>query len=128
MIAPGLMPRTVQLCTHCQQNPAGFWVSRGSGQTVRRPWCLACLPELDRGSCDVIPFDSAPRTGPGRRPPHRGTACPPHSAPGQPGRRLVRRLRTLLTGCILSLPGVPSTDLLPPGALAADPARDREQS
>jgi len=63
MIALGLMPRTVQLCTHCQQNPAGFWVSRNSGQTVRRPWCLACLQELDRGSCDVIPFDSAPRPG-----------------------------------------------------------------
>jgi hypothetical protein len=115
MIAPGLMPRTIQLCTRCQQNPAGFWVSSSSGQTVRRPWCLACLPELDRGSCHVIPLDSVPRTGPHRRAPHGGTARPSHRAPGQPGRRFVRGLRTLLTGCILILPGAPSADLLPPG-------------
>jgi hypothetical protein len=55
--APGLLPRTVQLCIHCQQTPAGFWVSRRGGQTVRRPWCVSCCQELDQDRCDVIPFD-----------------------------------------------------------------------
>jgi hypothetical protein len=58
MTAPGLLPHTVQLCTHCRQNPAGFWVSRTGGQTVRRPWCLSCCQGLDRDRCDVTPFDS----------------------------------------------------------------------
>jgi hypothetical protein len=58
MTAPGLLPRTVQLCTCCRQNPAGFWVSRTGGQTVRRPWCLSCCQGLDRDRCDVTPFDS----------------------------------------------------------------------
>lgn len=48
--------RTVQLCIHCQ-NPAGFWVSRTSDQTVRRPWCLSCCQWLDPGRYQVIPFD-----------------------------------------------------------------------
>ena len=52
-----LLPRTVQLCVHCRQSPAGFWVSRRGDQTVRRPWCLACCQELHRDLCDVIPFD-----------------------------------------------------------------------
>ncbi len=56
--ARSLLPRTIQLCTHCRQNPAGFWVSGTSGQTVRRPWCLSCCQQLDRDHCDVIPFDS----------------------------------------------------------------------
>jgi hypothetical protein len=55
--APGLLPRTVQLCIHCRQNPAGFWVSCRGGQTVRRPWCVSCCQELDQDRCDVIPFD-----------------------------------------------------------------------
>ncbi len=55
--APGLLPRTVQLCIHCRQSPAGFWVSRRGGQTVRRPWCVSCCQGLDRDRCDVIPFD-----------------------------------------------------------------------
>ena len=54
----GLLPRTIQLCIHCQRNPAGFWVSRDSGQTVRRPWCLSCCQNLDPGCCHVQPFDS----------------------------------------------------------------------
>jgi hypothetical protein len=58
MTAPGLLPHTVQLCIHCRQNPAGFWVSRTGGQTVRRPWCLSCCRGLDRDRCDVTPFDS----------------------------------------------------------------------
>jgi hypothetical protein len=53
-----LLPRTVQLCIHCRQNPAGFWVSATGAQTVRRPWCLACCQELPRSRHDVIPFDS----------------------------------------------------------------------
>ena len=57
--APGLrLPHTVQLCIHCRQSPAGFWVSRRDGRTVRRPWCLSCCRELDRAHCDVVPFDS----------------------------------------------------------------------
>jgi hypothetical protein len=55
--APSLLPRTFQLCIHCRQNPAGFWVSRRGGQTVRRPWCVSCCQELDWDRCDVIPFD-----------------------------------------------------------------------
>jgi hypothetical protein len=55
-IVPGLLPRTIQLCVHCQQRPAGFWVRRTGGMVVRRPWCLSCSQELDRDHCDVIPF------------------------------------------------------------------------
>ena len=51
-----LVPRTVQLCIHCRESPAGFWVSRKDGKTVRRPWCLSCCDGLDRGRCDVTPF------------------------------------------------------------------------
>ena len=54
---PRLLPRTIQLCIHCQQRPAGFWVSRTSDQTVRRPWCLSCCQELDRYRCDMVPFE-----------------------------------------------------------------------
>jgi hypothetical protein len=53
-----LLPRTVQLCIHCRQNPAGFWVSGRGDRTARRPWCLACCEGLDLGCCAVIPFDS----------------------------------------------------------------------
>lgn len=55
--APAWMPHTVQLCIHCRENPAGFWVSRAGGRTVRRPWCLSCCQELDRDRCQMIPFD-----------------------------------------------------------------------
>ena len=58
MIAPGLLPHTLQLCIHCQQNSAGFWVSQKRARTVRRPWCLSCCDGLDRSRCDVIPFGS----------------------------------------------------------------------
>jgi hypothetical protein len=58
MTAPGLLPHTVQRCIHCRRNPAGFWVSRTGGQTVRRPWCLSCCQGLDRDRFDLIPFDS----------------------------------------------------------------------
>ena len=48
--------RTFQLCIHCHQNPAGFWVSRNNGRVVHRPWCLSCCQELDQDLCDVTPF------------------------------------------------------------------------
>lgn len=48
--------RTVQLCIHCLENPAGFWVSRRNSKVVHRPWCLSCCQELDPGLCDVVPF------------------------------------------------------------------------
>ena len=48
--------RTIQICIHCHQNPAGFWVSRNGSQVVRRPWCLSCCQQLDRDRCDVTPF------------------------------------------------------------------------
>lgn len=53
-----LLPRTVQLCIHCRDNPAGFWVSGDSSRTVRRPWCLSCCQGLDPGCYDIRPFDS----------------------------------------------------------------------
>ena len=55
---PARLPHTIQLCIHCRQNPAGFWVSRKDDKTVRRPWCLSCCDHLDRDRCDMIPFDS----------------------------------------------------------------------
>ena len=55
---PGLLPRTFQLCIHCGQRPAGFWVSHRNGTTVRRPWCLSCCQALDRDHHDMIPFGS----------------------------------------------------------------------
>jgi hypothetical protein len=58
LIAPGLLPHTVQLCIHCQEDPAGFWVSRKNAKTVRRPWCLSCCDVLDRGRYDVVRFGS----------------------------------------------------------------------
>jgi hypothetical protein len=54
--APAVLPRTIQLCAHCQQRPAGFWVRRTGGTVVRRPWCLSCCQDLDRDRYDVIPF------------------------------------------------------------------------
>jgi hypothetical protein len=51
-------PHTVQLCVHCRQNPAGFWVSHTSDQTARRPWCLSCCQNLDPGHYHLNPFDS----------------------------------------------------------------------
>jgi len=54
--APGVLPHTLQLCIHCQQRPAGFWVRRTGGTVVRRPWCLSCCQDLDRDRYDVIPF------------------------------------------------------------------------
>jgi hypothetical protein len=55
---PRLLPHTIQLCIHCRRNPAGFWVSHNGDQTVRRPWCLSCCPDLDPACHHVIPFDS----------------------------------------------------------------------
>ena len=57
-ILPARLPHAIQLCIHCRERPAGFWVSRTGGQTVRRPWCLSCCEELDREHCDVIRFPS----------------------------------------------------------------------
>ena len=54
---PRLLPHIIQLCIHCQQNPAGFWVSRNSDQTVRRPWCLSCCQDLDPARHHIRPFD-----------------------------------------------------------------------
>ena len=51
------LPHTIQLCIHCGADPAGFWVSRAGGKTVRRPWCLSCCEELDRDRYGIIPFD-----------------------------------------------------------------------
>jgi hypothetical protein len=58
LIAPGLLPYTMQLCIHCRESPAGFWVSHKSAMTVRRPWCLSCCDVLNRGRCDVVRFGS----------------------------------------------------------------------
>jgi hypothetical protein len=55
---PRLLPHTIQLCIHCRQNPAGFWVSRNGGQTVRRPWCLSCCQDLDPRRYHVNRFDT----------------------------------------------------------------------
>jgi len=57
-VSPGLLSRTIQLCIHCRQTPAGFWVSRKNGVVAHRPWCLSCCLELDLASCEVIPFAS----------------------------------------------------------------------
>jgi hypothetical protein len=58
MAMPRLLPYTIQLCIHCRHHPAGFWVSRSTGQTVRRPWCLSCCQDLDPRRYHVQPFDS----------------------------------------------------------------------
>jgi hypothetical protein len=55
LIMPRVSPRTRQLCIHCRQSPAGFWVSQKTDR-VRRPWCLGCCQELDRARCDVTSF------------------------------------------------------------------------
>jgi len=57
MTVPRLLPHTIQLCTHCRHNPAGFWVSRHGDQTVRRPWCLSCCQDLDPACRPISPFD-----------------------------------------------------------------------
>jgi hypothetical protein len=57
-ILPARLPHAIQLCIHCRERPAGFWVSRTGGNTVRRPWCLTCCEQLDRDHCDVIRFPS----------------------------------------------------------------------
>jgi len=56
MAVSGVLPRTIQLCAHCQQRPAGFWARRTGDAVVRRPWCLLCRQDLDRDRYDVIPF------------------------------------------------------------------------
>jgi hypothetical protein len=56
----GPLRHTRQLCVHCHENPAGFWVS-GSRGVTRRPWCLSCCQELDRTRSDIVPFDSQVR-------------------------------------------------------------------
>lgn len=54
---PRLLPHTVQLCIHCRQNPARFWISHTSDQTARRPWCLCCCRDLDPACHHIKPFD-----------------------------------------------------------------------
>jgi hypothetical protein len=56
MAAPTWLPHTFQLCIHCRENPAGFWVSRTGDKTARRPWCLCCCQGLDRHCCEIIAF------------------------------------------------------------------------
>ncbi len=56
MTMPRLLPHTIQLRTHCQQDPAALWVSRNSGQTARRPWCLS-RQHLGQGADHTIPSD-----------------------------------------------------------------------
>jgi hypothetical protein len=51
-----LLPRTIQLCVRCRQNPAGFWISGRDARVARRPWCLSCCQCLDEGRYEVIPF------------------------------------------------------------------------
>jgi len=57
-ILPARRPHAIQLCIHCRERPAGFWVSRTGSKTVRRPWCLTCCEQLDRDHCDLIRFPS----------------------------------------------------------------------
>ena len=57
---PAQLPHTIQLCIHCRENPAGFWVSRTGGKTVHRPWCLSCCEGLDRDRCDDPVRELAP--------------------------------------------------------------------
>jgi hypothetical protein len=54
MTMPRLLPYTIQLCVRCRHNPAGFWVSRTSGQTVRRRWRLSCCQHPDPRSDHAI--------------------------------------------------------------------------
>jgi hypothetical protein len=63
MIAPRLPPRTMQLCIHCRQRPAGSWASHTTGQTGR-PGRLSCCQEPDQSRCHTIRFDG--HTGAGR--------------------------------------------------------------
>ena len=53
---PGLLLHTIQLCIHCRQSPAGFWVSGNGGMPARRPWSLPCCQGPDPGRYHVIPF------------------------------------------------------------------------
>ena len=55
---PARLPHTSQVRIYCRENPAGFWVSRTGGKTVRRPWCLSCCAGLDRDRCGMTPFES----------------------------------------------------------------------
>jgi hypothetical protein len=48
--------RGVQLCIHCQQNPARFWLIPRGATVARRPWCLACCQELGQDLCRVTAF------------------------------------------------------------------------
>ena len=52
------LPRTVQICIRCRENPAGFWVSGHITSVTRRPWCLSCCQHLDRNRCAIAPFTS----------------------------------------------------------------------
>jgi len=54
----GALPGTFQLCIHCRQTAAGYWVSRRNGVVAHRPWCLSCCLELDAASCEIVPFAS----------------------------------------------------------------------
>jgi len=73
---PHLLPHTIQLCIHCRQNPAGFWVSRNSRQTVRRPLCLSCCQDLDLCRYHLEPFDSQNKATAGMPPRHIHSRLP----------------------------------------------------
>ena len=55
---PARLPHTIQVCIHCRENPAGFWVSGHITSVTRRPWCLSCCQHLDRNRCAIAPFAS----------------------------------------------------------------------
>jgi hypothetical protein len=63
MIASRLLPRIVQLCTCCRQNPAGFWVSHTTDQAVPRPWCLSCCRGLDQSRYHIVRFEGHDSAG-----------------------------------------------------------------
>lgn len=46
----------IQLCVHCRNNPAGFWVYVTGHETTRRPWCLGCAERLDKAMYTVERF------------------------------------------------------------------------
>jgi hypothetical protein len=41
---PGLLPRTIQLCIHCQHNPAGFWIKPQRRPDGKPPMVPVMLP------------------------------------------------------------------------------------
>ena len=64
--AAGAVPpgsHAIQVCIHCRENQAGFWVAGTGGKTVA-PWCLSCRAGLDRDRCDIIRREAGPVSTP----------------------------------------------------------------